>query len=329
MSHPYAVELQAALAAVRDAARICRAVQAEIAPEALAKKDSSPVTIADFGSQAVVCRVLGDAFPHDPIIAEEDATELRNEDQAPFLHLIHDQICRECVQASKDEICRWIDRGGAQDYTDRFWTLDPIDGTKGFLRKEQYAISLALVIHGQLEVGVLGCPNLPLRPDEPDTAGSLFYAVRGAGAYALPLDGDAAPVPIHVTTTSDSRQARFCESVESGHSAHGASAEIAKTLGITHPPVRLDSQAKYAVVARGEADLYLRLPTKADYFEQIWDHAGGVLVVEEAGGRVTDVTGKPLDFTHGRQLRHNRGVVVSNGRLHDVVLEAVAAAGVK
>lgn len=321
-------ELDAALAAVRDAARICRSVQRTIAPDALEKKDKSPVTIADFGSQAVVCRVIGDAFPHDPIIAEEDSRELLNEQNAPFLHLIHDEICQQCIQASKDEVCRWIDRGGAEEFSHRFWTLDPIDGTKGFLRKEQYAISLALIIDGRIELGVLGCPNLPLTPGQADTAGSLFYAIRGQGAFAVPLEGGRDAVRIHVSQTSSPGAARFCESVESGHSSHGASEQIAERLGITAAPVRLDSQAKYAVVARGEADIYLRLPTKKDYFEQIWDHAGGVLVVEEAGGRVTDVAGKPLDFTHGRQLKQNRGVIVSNGTLHEAVLDAVRAVGV-
>ena len=316
-------ELEVALAAVRDAARICRSVQATIAPDALAKKDKSPVTIADFGSQAVVCRVIGDAFPNDPIIAEEDSTELQNEDNVPFLHLIHDEVCRECVHASTEQICRWIDRGGHQDYSHRFWTLDPIDGTKGFLRKEQYAISLALIVDGRIELGVLGCPNLPRVPGDESTAGTLFYAVRGQGAFAIPLEGVGEPERLSVTKTTDSSQARFCESVESGHSAHGASEQIAQKLGITAAPVRLDSQAKYGVVARGEADLYLRLPTKADYFEQIWDHAGGVIVVEEAGGRVTDIAGIPLDFTHGRQLKQNQGVIVSNGILHDAVLATV------
>ena len=98
---------------------------------------------------------------------------------------------------------------------------------------------------------------------------------------------------------------------------------ISSSLGIQREPVRLDSQAKYAVVARGEGDLYLRLPTRADYREKIWDHAGGVLVVEEAGGRVSDIDGKPLDFTQGRELSANRGVVVTNGKLHDDVLKAI------
>src|SRR5690606_9137465 len=101
-------------------------------------------------------------------------------------------------------------------------------------------------------------------------------------------------------------------------------AQISDYLGITRPPCRLDSQAKYAVVARGEADIYLRLPTRRGYREKIWDHAGGVLVVEEAGGRVTDLFGKPLDFRLGHELSDNRGVLVTNGLIHDEVLAAIA-----
>jgi 3'(2'), 5'-bisphosphate nucleotidase len=138
-----------------------------------------------------------------------------------------------------------------------------------------------------------------------------------------------APQRINVSGTADPAQARFCESVESGHSSHDHSAQVAELLGITKPGARLDSQAKYGVVARGEADIYLRLPTKADYFEKIWDHAGGVLVVEEAGGKATDVGGRALDFKLGRELRANRGVVVTNGKLHERVLGALREVGVK
>jgi 3'(2'), 5'-bisphosphate nucleotidase len=62
------------------------------------------------------------------------------------------------------------------------------------------------------------------------------------------------------------------------------------------------------------------LPTGKGYVEKIWDHAAGLAVVREAGGRVTDVAGKPLDFTHGARLETNRGVIVTNGALHDAVL---------
>ena len=65
---------------------------------------------------------------------------------------------------------------------------------------------------------------------------------------------------------------------------------------------------------------------RADYREKIWDHAGGALIVEEAGGTVTDVWAAP-EFTHGRELVANRGVIVTNGRLHESVLAALRALG--
>ena len=96
-------------------------------------------------------------------------------------------------------------------------------------------------------------------------------------------------------------------------------------MGISAAPLRMDSQAKYGAVARGDASLYLRLPSpkSPDYREKIWDHAAGCIIVEEAGGRVTDMTGKPLDFDHGRLMQDSRGVVVSNGTRHDAVIEAL------
>jgi 3'(2'), 5'-bisphosphate nucleotidase len=192
------------------------------------------------------------------------------------------------------------------------------------LRGEQYAVSLALIVDGRIQVAVLGCPNLAGKAADQHRPGVVFSAVRDQGASVRSIDDDALePMPVMTSPTSDTRKARFCESVESGHSAHGRSAKIAELLGITNEAVRLDSQAKYGVVARGEADIYLRLPTKAGYQEKIWDHAGGVLVVEEAGGKVTDIDGKPLEFTHGRELTANRGVIATNGLIHDAVLDAV------
>ena len=103
---------------------------------------------------------------------------------------------------------------------------------------------------------------------------------------------------------------------------------LTRRLGIISAPLRMDSQAKYAVVARGEADIYLRLPTRTDYREKIWDHAAGSLIVAEAGGTVTDIHGRALEFHHGRELIGNRGVIVSNGRLHTQVIRAIEAIGI-
>lgn len=314
--YAYQQELSAALEAVRQACRLCATVQSEIQLDSLAKADKSPVTIADYGSQALVCRTLRQTFPDDPIIGEEDAAELRTPEQAMFLERIQRHLSAVGVSADNEQICAWIDAGGTSEYRPRFWTLDPIDGTKGFLRKEQYAVSLALIIDGVITLGVLGCPNLSTGPEETDAMGTLQWAIRGQGAWQAPLENPAAVKRIQVSSSPRPEGWRFCESVEAGHSKQDVSAQMAQQLGITAPSLRMDSQAKYAVVARGEADLYLRLPTRADYREKIWDHAGGVLIVTEAGGTVSDVDGKPLDFSKGRELSANRGVIVTNGPLH-------------
>jgi 3'(2'), 5'-bisphosphate nucleotidase len=99
--------------------------------------------------------------------------------------------------------------------------------------------------------------------------------------------------------------------------------QIVKLLGVRKPPLRMDSQAKYGILARGDGTVYLRLPTKKAYVEKIWDHAAGCILVEEAGGKVTDLAGNPLDFSHGKTLVKNKGVIATNGKLHQVVLEAV------
>jgi 3'(2'), 5'-bisphosphate nucleotidase len=314
-------ELSIAIEAVRQAARLCQAVQSEITPDVLAKKDRSPVTVADFGSQALVCRALHEAFARDPIVAEEDSSDLEKPENSGILDQVVQRVRTIESHVDRRTVCEWISRGHSRQYCERFWTLDPIDGTKGFLRREQYAISVALICDGQIEVGVVGCPNLAF--EESGEIGAIAYAVRGQGAWIEPMQGAAAATRIRVSARFEMSQVRFCESVESGHSSHGDAAAIAERLGIVQPPLRMDSQAKYAVVARGEADAYLRLPTRADYQEKIWDHAGGVLIVTEAGGMVTDVAGKALEFTHGPELSANRGVIVTNGKLHERVLAAL------
>ena len=328
MKHAFERERRIAIEAVCEAARLCKAVQAEITREALEKKDKSPVTVADFGSQALICRMIREAFAGDPIIAEEDSAELRSVENAGLAERVLNHVRRLRPAANAPAAWDWIDYGSAADFSDRFWTLDPIDGTKGFLRGEQYAIALAVVVEGRIEVAALACPNLSSLADKPDAdGGAVFVAVRGSGAELLSIDGRAMS-PIRVSTVSDPAQSRLCESVESAHSKHDAAAAVAKRLGIALSPRRLDSQAKYAVVARGEAEMYLRLPTSAEYREKIWDHAAGALVITEAGGRVTDIAGRALEFTHGCELSNNRGIVATNGLLHDRVLAVLDEIGV-
>jgi 3'(2'), 5'-bisphosphate nucleotidase len=318
----YTQEKQVAIEAVVKAAQLCQMVRTEMVVDSLEKGDRSPVTVADFGSQALVCQRLRQAFPNDVIVAEEDSTDL----QAHIVQLnqVTQYVQRFHVDATPQTVCQWIDAGNGA-VTDRYWTLDPIDGTKGFLRNDQYAIALALVENGEVKVAALACPALPVSLTDPGSeTGTLFVAVRGEGA-AMAFLGYDTFVPIHVTEEPSGTQLRFVESVESGHGDHSRQEAVAQAVGITQASLRMDSQAKYGAVARGDAVLYLRLPSpkSPDYREKIWDHAAGTLVVEEAGGRVTDMYGQPLDFGSDYKMRHNRGVVVSNGAIHSAVIEAL------
>lgn len=321
----YQAERNAAIEAVLRACQLCQTVRAAlVTADTMAKKDKSPVTVADFGAQAIISHQLAAAFPNDPLVGEEHAGDLEGADAAELRDRVLRSVQAVAPDMTESQIVSAISRGthpgGGKA---RHWCLDPIDGTKGFLRGEQYAVALALIEEGVPVLGVLGCPNLPVdarRPDGP--AGCLFIAVRGEGAFIRPL-AEAREQAVHVDDVVHPAEAVFCESVESGHSAHDHSAEVARRLGVTRPPYRIDSQCKYAAVARGDASIYLRLPTRAGYEEKIWDHAAGWMVINEAGGQVSDVTGKPLDFSIGRTLRENKGVVATNGNLHEQVIEAV------
>lgn len=317
-------EFDAAVAAAVAAARVCRWVQQRlISGEAVLKQDRSPVTVADFAAQAVINHVLGARFPEIPVVAEEHAEVLRQDEG--LRRQVLEAVATELPHLSPEDALTAIDRGNfAGGTAGRFWAVDPIDGTKGFLRREQYAVAIALIEGGEVVLGVLACPALPVTLGSPGPPGCLLAGVRGEGAWVRPLEGPGR-TRLAVDPEGDPRRAVVCESVESGHSSHADSARVAALLGTASPPVRMDSQCKYALLARGEASVYLRLPTRADYQEKIWDHAAGALLIEEAGGRVTDVQGYPLDFSRGRTLSTNRGVIATNGHLHDAVLAAVSA----
>ena len=315
-----ALEVETALAAVRAASELCRGAQGRLAAgDTLTKGDESPVTVADFASQAVVCAALTDGLGSIDMVGEEDSDDLRDDDRVALREGVVTLVRRQRGDdVSESSVIDWISVGSADGSSERYWTLDPIDGTKGFLRGEQYAIALALIEQGEVLLGVLGCPNLP-NPD--GTTGALFVATTGSCvAY---YGSSAQALPMRVAAPAEVAAARFCESVESGHSNQDDSARIAALLGISAEAYRIDSQCKYAAVARGDASIYLRLPTRADYREKIWDHAAGKFVVEQAGGRVTDATGAPLNFSHGSKLEQNRGIVATDGRFHDEVITAV------
>lgn len=315
--------LRAGLAAVVESAAICTQVRSELVKsDQVAKGDKSPVTVADLGVQALVINRLFSQFPEIPFVGEEDAEFLRS--NAELRLRVVSAVQRVDSTLEQSDILDAIDRGCHEGGRgERFWTLDPIDGTKGFLRNDQYAIALALVEDGEVVLGILGCPALPEKSgDQLSPVGCFLTAIKGQGSALYNSTGN--PVSrICVSPESNPASSRFCESVESGHSKHDWAAQVAERLGIGAPSVRMDSQCKYAAIARGDAEIYLRLPTRPGYQERIWDHAAGLLCVTEAGGMVSDIHGRPLDFACGRALSKNEGVIATNGKFHDAVVQAI------
>jgi 3'(2'), 5'-bisphosphate nucleotidase len=179
--------------------------------------------VADYAAQAVVNTILGAAFPQDGIVGEEDAHDLTREENDMTLKKVVElanQVLQNPRTTSDADLDQWgvgtiypenqlinaINRGDDEGGSNKrmvirfipwcqliesmgrvgFWTLDPIDGTKGFRRGEQYAVCLALIENSIVKLGVIGCPNLPVDASKPDgEKGCLFVAVREQGAYQV------------------------------------------------------------------------------------------------------------------------------------------------
>lgn len=320
-------KLKIAFEATRNAARLMRVIQRETVVSSLTKGDKSPVTIADFASQALIGSMLKQEFPEIPLVAEETSSALRAPEGADLLAQVTRYVQRVLPDATAESVCDWIDHGGSEP-GEQFWVLDPIDGTKGYLRGDQYAVALGFVQDGVAQIGALGCPNLSnaTTPD-PDGPGCILLGARGQGTWVTDMEGESDDWrQLRVSDRSEGSQARLMRSFESGHTNVSQIDLLADALGVQVEPVRMDSQAKYAVLAAGGGEVIVRLlsPKMPDYREKIWDQAAGALVLEEAGGRITDLDGKPLDLT-SRVLVNNRGVLASNGLLHEALLKALAA----
>lgn len=322
LDHPY---VPFAIETVRQAVFLARDIQTELVSTSLSKEDKSPVTVTDFAVQALISCLLERAFPKSALVAEEDSSILRRAEFETVLRKVVRFVGRYAAYATPETVCAWIDRGGGEP-KGGFWVLDPIDGTKGFLRGGHFAIALAYVEDGNVQLGVLGCPKLSANGKNAVSGeGAIAAAVRGAGAWSSPVSDSSARSPLRVSSCSVGREARVLRSVESSHTNEEKFEELLRALDVTLPPICMDSQSKSVVLASGHAELLFRLPSRQqpNYRECIWDQAAGALVVEEAGGRITDLYGRALDFSAGRRLNNNVGILASNGILHERALAVV------
>ena len=355
----------AAVRAVSQASIVCRYVQARLgASSRIDKPDSSPVTIADFAAQAVINSLLprdidlgiGPAAPMT-MVGEESASMLIAERLAGIAPdgglsgAIAQALAESGVMSlpAREELIALIDHakplrplGPSDLLPETFWTADPIDGTRGFLKGRQYAVCLALIHRGQPVIGVLACPNLGQRvvADEAgspavdsNSSGTLLASWSGAPVYFAHGHASEVLAPVAQRLRSEGQAIRLTQGMDSGDEKLAKYERLVGRLNATARSTgmsvgkawRLDSQAKYAMVATGEADVYLRFPYRSRAGnENIWDHASGVFLCQQAGCRATDLDGRELNFA-GYALATNRGVLVAPPPVHAVILDAISA----
>lgn len=229
----------------------------------------------DWGVQATVSWMLSKSFGSEnvSIVAEEDIQTLSKREAAGLLESVVSTVNDCLVEAAKyglegprkplgtHEVLQAISRcnsnGGPKG---RYWVLDPVDGTLGFVRGDQYAVALALIEDGQVILGVLGCPNYPMKkqwlnyhqryyrlmsklsPPSPGSwdKGCVLYAQRGSGeAWIQPLVRDygklelqSSAMTIRVSSIDDPALATFCEPVEKTNSSHSFTAGLAESVGM-------------------------------------------------------------------------------------------------
>eukprot|EP00833_Pecoramyces_ruminatium_P001938 jgi/Orpsp1_1/1175970/evm.model.c7180000055910.1 len=155
-------EREVAIEAVLKACNVCQKVfNTLVKGETVIKADESPVTIGDFAAQAIVSITLQKYFPDFKLVGEENSNALKESEnlRKRVTELVNGTLENEYTE---EEIMKAIDKGTFEGgSSDNFWVIDPIDGTKGFLRGGQYAVCLGYAVNGEITLGVLGCPNLP------------------------------------------------------------------------------------------------------------------------------------------------------------------------
>lgn len=311
--------------AVRDAVTLCRTIQAQavqgINKFSAAKGSSEPVTIADYGAQALIGRALMQHFPEDAVIAEESgqqfATIVSAERQQAVIAVLSELLG---VPVRVEDVVQWLDFGKDRPAA-RVWVIDPIDGTRGFIAGRHYAICVGLLVDGQPSAGVIGAPMYA------DGQGAIFYGDAG-GLHRLNL-ATGHDERMSVSTRQDPTAWVAVQSYEDAARGHRDAERVLTQAGwIDRVQVHdIDSMEKYALVACGDADMMIRLPRpNRSSPHMIWDHAAGIALVLAGGGTATDFDGSPLDFSQGKVLP-NQGMIVSSGVMHAQLVEAARAVG--
>ncbi|KAI8525335.1 hypothetical protein RHMOL_Rhmol13G0222800 [Rhododendron molle] len=367
----YHRELRAAVDAVERACRLCVDVKKSLFSSdgrILEKNDQTPVTVADFGVQALISLEVGKLFPSIPLVAEEDSAFLRSSN---LVNSVVDEVTDKASFGDKQlmeaDVLEAIDRGGKDAFSfgrkpatywliDFLQVLDPIDGTRGFVRGSDalYVVGLALVVEGEVVLGVMGCPNW--QKDKPGNSatetlnspktlsGIIMVAHVGFGTWTKQLSfmlSSTTEISNSWTRCSVDRcwlvhEARFCISDSQTWESLPLSTLFDATTdaeSINDKQILLlsaccGSLCKYLMVASGWASVFI-LRARAQTVIKVWDHAAGMICVHEAGGKVTDWRGNELDLSVDQVERRficpTGGVLVTNSSLHTNLLKLISS----
>lgn len=180
----------------------------------------------------------------------------------------------------------------------RVWMIDPIDGTIGFIRKDgDFGVQIGLAEEGR---PVLGVVYLPFH-------GEMYYAVQGEGSY-FAAEGTE-PSRLRVTDNADLSSANLASS--RSHRSERMN-RVMEDFGLANEVRRGSVGLKIGLIARQDCDLYVHLSSRTKY----WDTCAPQIIVEEAGGKITDLFGEPLSYD-SHDVRNYNGIVASNGTLHE------------
>ncbi|MEP6900973.1 MAG: 3'(2'),5'-bisphosphate nucleotidase CysQ [Actinomycetota bacterium] len=188
----------------------------------------------------------------------------------------------------------------------RVWMIDPIDGTQGFINKDgDFGVQIGLTDHGE---AVLGVVLLPFHNE-------LFYAVKNGGAFLA--KNDEPPKHLQVSGKTDFSQMTLA--VSRNHLSPKMS-RVSENFNIGNVIHRGSVGLKIGLIARQTADLYIHLSPRTKF----WDSCAPQIILEEAGGKMTDIFGAPLHYDLHNVQNHN-GILASNGAAHDLTVEKLRA----
>lgn len=304
--------------AMKHAVQLCADVQKK-AGFGGEKAPKDPVTVADYGSQAILNRAIDAHFPQDAIMAEERGqqflTILNEEQQTRTLKRLQDILG---IDVTKEDVVSWMDLGRETKATTH-WAVDPIDGTRGFVKGLRYCVAVAHIESTQPTWGALACPEYPSE----DGNGFLFVADQ-EGVYRTSLaETTTEKQPLQLAPAPKLSDARVVLSRNLQDFPRALIDQCLDAAGIPESSITyIDGQGKYASVACGDANIFLRFPKTADFQgHYIWDHAPGVALVRKAGGVISDITGGEVMFGEGNILNGNLGVIACHPDLHEQVLK--------